>query len=471
MKKSLLILVCFLVGGSSFAQGEIFRYSNSLRSQGKGITITGAGDTILVGCTTANANSTLGILRFATSQQTEGFTGREYESSLGSCGEAVAPTADNGVIIAGYKSLPDTNGSLMSQPLILKLDEAGDVIWSNSFGDSIIGRANSIAQAVDTGYLVAGVQGRNVIGEPFNAFTAKLSDEGNREWIHYTQNGVVLNAIAQLGDSTIVGVGRITLSPVEPSQPYVVRLSKAGAFLDEKIFPRPGEFFDLALLGGDSLVFVGTKSEDFVNNLSVIKCDRQFTEDWNIVEGGAWNDYAAAVAMDGNEIVVVGATESFSTGEFLNSDMWLLRISDEGNVIQESIFGTTINEAASDIVVTGPARYVLSGTEGFGERAVVVTTDSSGVVDFTSSASEADEISNLVIRVFPNPVLDVVNVQFHGEVAGPVQLRLSDNLGRVVAESEFRGSCEQSLGGLPAGVYYLTLVKEDRSITRQIIKH
>ena len=90
---------------------------------------------------------------------------------------------------------------------------------------------------------------------------------------------------------------------------------------------------------------------------------------WQYRYGGSGNDYAESVQVtpDGGYIIA-GRTVSFGQG---NSDVWLLKLSDSGDIEWQKTYGSSGNDHPYSIQVTSDGGYI-----------VVVYTQSYGAGDY-----------------------------------------------------------------------------------------
>ena len=119
-------------------------------------------------------------------------------------------------------------------------------------------------------------------------------------------------------------------------------------------------------------------------------------------------------------------------------------------------------------------------TTGVYEVTLIATNECSSdttqlTVDFASSTLGVTE--DAFFNIFPNPVLDQVNVQFQsdGLKEDKISLRLYDMLGHVLKEIEIDlrdGGFESylDLGGMPPGLYFVELDTGVERLIQRIIK-
>jgi len=87
----------------------------------------------------------------------------------------IEQTTDGGYIIAGTKGLPNSNVAWL-----LKTDNQGDTIWTNTISDVQSTVAFSVAQTTDGGYVISGATGINE--NDCDIFLAKTDANGNKQW-------------------------------------------------------------------------------------------------------------------------------------------------------------------------------------------------------------------------------------------------------------------------------------------------
>jgi hypothetical protein len=117
-----------------------------------------------------------------------------WQKSLGGSKEdrasSIKQTADGGYIVAGKSKSNDGDvfgNHGKDDAWIVRLDADGNLEWQKSFGGSGIDMANSVLQAADGGYLVAGGSASNdgdIVGNYSNGdcWIVKLDAGGNLQW-------------------------------------------------------------------------------------------------------------------------------------------------------------------------------------------------------------------------------------------------------------------------------------------------
>jgi hypothetical protein len=80
---------------------------------------------------------------------------------------------------------------------------------------------------------------------------------------------------------------------------------------------------------------------------------------------------------------------------------------------------------------------------------------------FVQHASVNEQSENPAIKIFPNPAVDLVNVEINNPISGRLTLGISDNSGRLLYEKETDDHyVEFPLSGYPSGIYILHIRSE-----------
>ncbi len=138
-------------------------------------TATAVSDALCVG--QASGTATVTILQNTSCNSTSSYS-RTYGGSSNDYGASLDQTTDGGVIITGYT---ESFGAGGLDFYVLKLDACGYVEWNKTFGGSADERASAIEQTQDGGYIVCGYSFYNNGGNWSN-WLVKLDPQGNIMW-------------------------------------------------------------------------------------------------------------------------------------------------------------------------------------------------------------------------------------------------------------------------------------------------
>ena len=98
-----------------------------------------------------------------------------------------------------------------------------------------------------------------------------------------------------------------------------------------------------------------------------------------------------------------------------------------------------------------------------------------GMTGFARTGDAAPAPEAAAVELFPNPVLNRLNVNLHSAYRGDVVLQVFDLHGRAVLQRQLRkdtdaGSATLRVGSLPRGVYQLRVIEGDRMTSRSFVK-
>ena len=295
---------------------------------------------------------------------------KTYGGSKDDRGQSVIQTTDGGYAVVGYAMSDDGDGSLnqgFHDNWILRLDANGDILWEKSFGFSGHDHAYDIVQTSDGGLFFSGFLDVTSSGGEGNSrkkitsyaqhgvgefWGIKLDADGNLLWRRYfggTNNDRSFGAV-EANDGGLVMIGASESDDFDISNPngsydvWVVKISAKGDLIWEKSF------------GGTGI-------------------DRAYD----------------VVKTDEGAYVIVGETFSTDGDIFKNngeSDAWLIKVSDKGDLLWERSFGGADFDAARGLATTSDGGFVIAGNsksvegdlaENSGENDIwLIKTDTNG---------------------------------------------------------------------------------------------
>ena len=353
----------------------------------------------------------------------KGFGGSDEETA-----QSVIKTSDGGYAILGYSKSTDGDLAAKSTPVndywVLKLDEEGNLLWNKTYGGTKDDRGQSIIQTSDGGYAVTGYamsdDGDGSSNQGFHDnWILKLDESGAIEWeksfgfsghdhsydlIQTADGGFFfagfLDITAALEDGTYYkgnfltrhGVGEFWGTKIDSNGNLEWRSYYGGTNNDRAhavIEADDGGFVMAGFSESDDYDISNTKgSYDFW----VIKLTASGELLWERSFGGSGIEIAYDITKtDDGAYVVAGNTFSTDKDISLNhgeSDVWLIKIDDNGNLLWEKTFGGSLFDAARAVSKTKDGGFIITGNtkstdgdtrENKGENDIwVIKTDSEG---------------------------------------------------------------------------------------------
>jgi hypothetical protein len=267
---------------------------------------------------------------------------RTYGGSKDDIGQSLAQTNEGGYILTGYAMSADgdcSNNHGLHDNWIVKLDASGYIQWEKSFGFSGHDHSYDIIQTDDGGFFFVGfldITSARADGytEKGNSLTrhgvgefwgTKLDTEGNIQWRRYYggTNNDRAHAVVQASDGGLVMAG------FSESNDFDVSNSKG--------------------------------SYDFW----ILKIDAKGTLLWERSFGGSGIEISQDIAKThDNAYVITGSTFSADKDVSKNhgaSDVWLIKIDDNGRLLWENTLGGSGFDAAEGVKASKDGGFIIAG--------------------------------------------------------------------------------------------------------------
>ncbi|MCP4582120.1 MAG: T9SS type A sorting domain-containing protein [candidate division Zixibacteria bacterium] len=219
----------------------------------------------------------------------------------------ILQTADDNYIVGGKSYSGSETGF---DAYLLKLDENGDTIWTNTFGGSQGEIIYSMVEGSDDGYVAAGMIGSTT--DARKAYIVKVDELGDTVWT--TSYPSSRNAVAH----------------------YISRTSDDGY-----------------IVTGEQVV-VGRYWEVFI-----LKLAQDGSISWFNTFGGSGTEEGHCIEQtsDGGYITC-GLTTSFGAG---STDLYLIKTDELGEAVWTRTFGGELSDAAHAVAQTPDSGYIVAG--------------------------------------------------------------------------------------------------------------
>ncbi len=245
----------------------------------------------------------------------------------------IQQTTDGGYIVVGNSwevigNTRENNGDVLA----LKLDSSGNIQWQKVYGGAKYDFANSILQATDGGYVLAGATMSFGAGDR-DAWVLKLDQNGSIEWqkTYGGNNPDYIYSIQRTSDDGYIMVGGT--SSFEGGPGWIVKLDTSGSIQWQKVYGSKarGFFtFDIQQVIEDGYIVVGSMAAGGLllkldDNGNISGCAGSFIKD-----SDATVMNAAADARNINLSVYTGYSSSHITGAVIrNANIAMLNLCDE----------------------------------------------------------------------------------------------------------------------------------------------
>ncbi|APQ17442.1 hypothetical protein [Maribacter hydrothermalis] len=325
---------------------------------------------------------------------------KTYGGSKDDIGQSLAQTSDGGYILTGYAMSSDgdaTNNEGFHDNWILKLNAQGVLEWESSYGFSGHDHSYDIIEATQGGYFFTGFlditsaradgnteKGNSLTSHGVGEFWGtKIDEDGKVQWRGYFggTNNDRAHSVVQTNDGGYVMAGFTESNDFDISNTngsydfWVVKVDTFGNLLWEQSYGGEGieVSYDIAKTADNGFVVVGntfsTNGDILLNHggsdMWMIKLDEDGNLIWEQTYGGSQFDLAQAVVQskDGG-FLITGNTKSddkFSTINYGENDIWVVKTNSFGTLVWQKSFGGSGLDFGHDLLENADGSIVVIG--------------------------------------------------------------------------------------------------------------
>ncbi len=239
------------------------------------------------------------------------FFGSGYESK----GNDVIELSTGGYLMTGYDKINGTD----QQVIVVKVDENGNLIWSNTYGQTKNIDEGKVVKEVSDGYLIAGTFKDDVINIT-HSFILKIDFNGNQIYLNQfgsSDYNITVNDIIAT-DQNIYVAGSSDISMVGATDYFVSRLDNLGVKVWDKSFSvAKNSSYKRIFIKDGNLLVIG--DDGIENRISITPIDVNTSSPGDAVYTGDSNDKIFDASLAGDELYIL-STGSVNTKLFkLNS--------------------------------------------------------------------------------------------------------------------------------------------------------
>jgi hypothetical protein len=307
-------------------------YGGPSLDYGHSVCQTDNGDYVLAGYTMSYGSGGEDVYLIRVDSAGDTVWARTYGGAQLDDAKGVCFTSDGCIVVAGQT---ESFGAGLSDVYLLKIDGAGDTLWTRAFGSTDSDWAMSVCELADGAYGVSGSTGS--ISATRDAYLLKVDAGGNLVWDYnygstedYMQD-YGAGAIA-LADSGIVATGwRTDQYRGDPLQAGFLRVDGIGVQQSYRKYAEPYYEYGSSVCetADDGFLICGSNknSSTHRNDLFLVKRVQGSGWVWDQTLGGDGSDWGCSVVeVEPGNYLVAGYTESWGSGSF---DGWLIKMKEE----------------------------------------------------------------------------------------------------------------------------------------------
>lgn len=308
-------------------------------------------------------------------------------------------TKDGGYFLGGasysYPGFESPDNLGVSDARLIKIDANGNTVWIKKFGGYGEDGIAAIIEAVDGGYILAGGSdsppGGNKTSPRRSAFDfwiIKIDEDGNKLWEQSYGEGAVNGFVSIIAthDNNYMLIGYSLYNSQQNTQKdwedyWVIKIDPSGNKIWSKTYGGNSNDFPESiiqcsdggyLLGGMSRSDISAdKTETYVGieqhfDYWIVKINGEGEQEWDRTFGGDWADVVKAMAEVDGGYLIGGESLSQASGhkstELVGKvDLWFIAIDYLGNMRWQKRIGGNDEEFLSGMKPTPDGNFVLFG--------------------------------------------------------------------------------------------------------------
>jgi Secretion system C-terminal sorting domain len=403
-------------------------------------------------------------------------------------GYSVISTNDNGVVAFGYTNSFGNGGYDF---YLVKSDQLGNILWQKTYGGFDWDLGYSIAEDNIGNLYLAGETYSFGSGNN-DGYIIKVDSEGNILW----EKTIGSNLFEKISKVIVLNDGTISYAATQEIDSYgsfgeffVGVLDINGNEIWQKFYDySDDEMSDIIQLSDNNLLFSGSINpgifggiDQYIEKINLFNGELIFS----YIHGGIDDDYVkGTIEMNNNDLIVSGTSYpgTFGNGDFVN------RRTDNNGVLLAGYtsMGFLGPDVLYDVCNTLANGYAVVGeSDSFGgdlnNQVLVCTIDSNNFnINYTGVINVIDNISEIVIsneenatnmlKVFPNPVKDKLNIEFIDSQLD--QLIVRDAVGNHIKSFYLKDNNRNlDVSHLKSGFYTIEILQRDKMVYRgKIVK-
>lgn len=418
---------------------------------------------------------------------------------------------------------------------VLKLDKAGNILWDNTIGGIQFDKLTAVLETKN-GYFVCGSSNSTDGGDKTfenvgsslwpDYWVIKLNKSGNILWdsTYGGKNRDELSAAILTSDGGLMLAGTSYSQKAAGTQKsedfkgngdfWILKIDANGTYQFDKTI---GGGLSEYLIAADTVNSIGYVFAGYSNSPAsfdkteanrgemdywIVRTDKFGNVLWNKTYGGKGSDYATSIKFMKSKIYVGGYSNSGATGDKTDkligkNDFWTLILDRNGNLQNQYTWGGTGDDYLTDYVPVSDTDFIYAGTSNspLGNDKKNNTVGNSGLSDYwvfrtgsnteakqqltnaipiASDASAENIKNNFTLEVAPNPVKDVLHINYNANTAKNISVSVYSNSGKLIKQevlSQSNGSYSLDMSAQSSGVYYAVMQSGSSSITKKFVKN
>jgi hypothetical protein len=451
-------------------------HGGSGTDSGRSIEFTSDGGYITAGHTTTNSVGFADLFVVRTDAYGDTLWTKKYGGNGVEAGFTIQKVSDGNYIIAGY-STSYSNGT--EDALLMKIDEAGSVIWQKTYGGTYHDRIEAAYQTADGGIIMVG-NSNSAPSTSVDVYLIKADAQGNEVWSKRFGGSAYDsgNMVQPTSDGGYIIIGQTMSFGSGAGDYWMIKTDASGNMQWDKTFGGPNidEGKNIRQTADGGYIITGDTDSYGMGNSDIylIKTDGSGNVQWSKTFGGTAKDVSKMVepTPDGGYIIA-GITRSFG---LVNPDAWIIKTNASGDSTWTRMYGSWDHEHLYAIRPTPDGGYIGVGhsdsyAEEDYEQVYMLKLDGNGN---TTVGIEDEPFAVNIMNVYPNPTNGPFEVEIDLNGAPSAEIRLINASGQTVMQERIENNNgtfhkKLDLAGFSKGIYLLGVTVNDQRSTRKIM--
>jgi len=198
---------------------------------------------------------------------------------------------------------------------------------------------------------------------------------------------------------------------------------------------------------GMTSIITSINPETFIYNIWLVKTDQYGNHQWNKTFGGTKDCIGddIEITKDGGYIIL---GTFYKYGNINNSDIWLLKTDENGNMEWNVTFGDYTNESGYDVEITNDDGFLIVGSDEYNynsneTNALVIKTDENGIYEWNKTYGGSNNgLGVKLIKTTDDNYIFVGRGRSFGKNSSDVWLVKIDNDGEELWNYTYGGSMD-----------------------------
>jgi len=407
-------------------------YSNDF---GSAVIETGSGDFLLLGSTYSYGSGDYDIYLIKIDSAGNEIWSRTYGGPGSDYGNDITATADGGYIITGSTTSYGSGGHDL---YLLKVSGSGSLVWSQTYGGTEDDIGSSVRMTVDSGFVVCGTT--SSFGSNTDMYLIRIDSIGDSLWSKtYGGSAGETGAGVRLGaDSGFVLIGSTGSYGDGYSSIFLVCTGDSGDTLWTASYggSRADFGYGLEMTNDKGCILVGATAPDGENfyDAILVKVDSLGGLEWDQTYGDVFEDraYSVKTTADGGYIMA-GVCDA---GGIRKNDIYMVKTDAIGGVEWEDTYGGSESDAGRMVIIDRSGNYFLTGhsySSGSGAADVYVLSIQGPVQsDVDNSETPLPVKSAALSQNYPNPFNPQTRIEFMLPRYAAYRLTIYNVMGQVI---------------------------------------